>query len=150
MTRSQCCATYSYVRYSADYFDYFGIWHDGSRKTPNFVHITLQYATSNDSFFYVNLQVRGVLIFSSSSADQCRIAIKMIFRPVWPHQYCNGRINVQGVFMKRQREASQKMAELICSLAAQDMARKEALPLPMLVVNFHISLPVARVRFTES
>jgi len=52
----------------------------------------------------------------------------MIFRPVWPHQYCNGRINVQGVFMKRQREASQKMAELICSLAAQDMARKEALP----------------------
>lgn len=63
MTRSQCCATYSYVRYSADYFDYFGIWHDGSRKTPSLVHITLQYATSNDSFFYVNLQVRGFWFF---------------------------------------------------------------------------------------
>lgn len=59
---------------------------------------------------YVMLPVSGLIIGYFTNW----IAIKMIFRPVWPHQYCNGRINVQGVFMKRQREASQKMAELIC------------------------------------
>ncbi|CAK9015654.1 unnamed protein product [Durusdinium trenchii] len=59
---------------------------------------------------YVMLPVSGLIIGYFTNW----IAIKMIFRPVWPHQYCGGRINVQGVFMKRQREASQKMAELIC------------------------------------
>ncbi|CAE7472969.1 unnamed protein product [Symbiodinium natans] len=59
---------------------------------------------------YVMLPVSGLIIGYYTNL----LALKMTFRPVWPHQYCNGRIIVQGVFLKRQREASQKMAELIC------------------------------------
>ena len=59
---------------------------------------------------YVLLPVSGLIIGYFTNW----LAIKMIFRPIWPHQYCNGRVNVQGVFLKRQREASEKMAELIC------------------------------------
>ena len=59
---------------------------------------------------YVMLPVSGLIIGYFTNL----LALKMTFRPVWPHQYCNGRVNIQGVFLKRQREASAKMAELIC------------------------------------
>ena len=59
---------------------------------------------------YIMLPVSGLIIGYFTNL----LALKMTFRPVWPHQFCNGRVNVQGVFLKRQREASQKMAELIC------------------------------------
>jgi len=38
----------------------------------------------------------------------------MTFAPVWPHMMFGGYINVQGVLLKRQKEAAAKMAELIC------------------------------------
>lgn len=68
---------------------------------------------------YIMLPVSGLIIGYFTNW----IAIKMIFRPVWPHQYCKGKVNVQGVFMKRQREASQKMAELICKNVVDAKAR---------------------------
>ncbi|CAE8631222.1 unnamed protein product [Polarella glacialis] len=42
------------------------------------------------------------------------LALKMTFWPVWPHMMCGGYVNFQGVFLKRQKEASCKMAQLIC------------------------------------
>ena len=75
---------------------------------------------------YVMLPVSGLIIGYFTNW----IAIKMIFRPVWPHQYCGGRLNVQGVFMKRQREASQKMAELICRNVVDARAMLHYMSLP--------------------
>ena len=42
------------------------------------------------------------------------LAIKMTFCPVWPHMFLNNTINIQGVFMKRQKEAADELAALIC------------------------------------
>ena len=48
-------------------------WHNGSRKTPSIMHMTLQYAASNDSFFNVNLQVRRFCFFFYTFIQiQCR------------------------------------------------------------------------------
>jgi uncharacterized membrane protein YheB (UPF0754 family) len=43
------------------------------------------------------------------------LALQMTFRPIWPHMFCDNRINFQGVFLKRQKEAAAKMSELICA-----------------------------------
>jgi len=43
------------------------------------------------------------------------LGINLIFKPVWPHLYCGGYVNFQGVFLKRQKEVSQQMTEMICS-----------------------------------
>merc|ERR550537_1580472 len=42
------------------------------------------------------------------------LALKMTFAPVWPHMLCGSYINVQGVFLKRQKEAADQMATAIC------------------------------------
>merc|ERR1711894_2124 len=42
------------------------------------------------------------------------LALKMTFAPVWPHILCGGYVNWQGVFLKRQQEAANKMSQLIC------------------------------------
>merc|ERR1711912_89880 len=42
------------------------------------------------------------------------LAIFMTFKPVWPHMFCGGYMNYQGVFLKRQKEAAAKMSQLIC------------------------------------
>eukprot|EP00930_Biecheleria_cincta_P071070 TRINITY_DN58625_c0_g1_i1.p1 TRINITY_DN58625_c0_g1~~TRINITY_DN58625_c0_g1_i1.p1 ORF type:complete len:603 (+),score=95.11 TRINITY_DN58625_c0_g1_i1:120-1811(+) len=42
------------------------------------------------------------------------LGINLIFRPVWPHIYCGGYVNFQGVFLKRQQEVSAKMTVMIC------------------------------------
>ncbi|CAK0836733.1 unnamed protein product [Prorocentrum cordatum] len=43
------------------------------------------------------------------------LGINLIFKPVWPHLYCGGYVNFQGVFLKRQKEVSQQMTQMICS-----------------------------------
>jgi uncharacterized membrane protein YheB (UPF0754 family) len=43
------------------------------------------------------------------------LGINLIFRPVWPHLFCCGYVNFQGVFLKRQKEVSKKMTQRICS-----------------------------------
>jgi len=42
------------------------------------------------------------------------LAITMIFRPVNPHIICGGYINVQGVFLKRQRQVAAELTTMIC------------------------------------
>jgi len=41
--------------------------------------------------------------------------IKMIFRPVRPRIICGGYVNIQGVFLKRQRQVSEQMAAMVCA-----------------------------------
>jgi uncharacterized membrane protein YheB (UPF0754 family) len=43
------------------------------------------------------------------------LALKMTFYPIWPHMFCDNRVNFQGVFLKRQKEAAAKMSQLICA-----------------------------------
>eukprot|EP00928_Gymnodinium_smaydae_P088879 TRINITY_DN72918_c0_g1_i1.p1 TRINITY_DN72918_c0_g1~~TRINITY_DN72918_c0_g1_i1.p1 ORF type:complete len:543 (-),score=140.13 TRINITY_DN72918_c0_g1_i1:283-1911(-) len=43
------------------------------------------------------------------------LGINLIFRPVWPHIYCGGYVNVQGVFLKRQTQVSHEMTRMICA-----------------------------------
>merc|ERR1712070_432925 len=43
------------------------------------------------------------------------LALKMTFYPIWPHMFFNNRVNFQGVFLKRQKEAAAKMSQLICA-----------------------------------
>merc|ERR1719436_2410688 len=42
------------------------------------------------------------------------LGITMIFRPVEPHLFCGGYVNIQGVFLKRQQEVSKELASKIC------------------------------------
>jgi len=41
------------------------------------------------------------------------LAIKMIFRPLHPHLHCNGCINIQGLFLKRQRQVAKELAAML-------------------------------------
>lgn len=43
------------------------------------------------------------------------LALKMTFSPIWPHMFCGNTLNWQGVFLKRQAIAAEKMSALICS-----------------------------------
>merc|ERR1719498_718119 len=60
---------------------------------------------------YVVLPVSGLVIGYFTNW----LALKMTFAPVWPHMFCGNYINVQGVFLKRQKEAAEQMASAICS-----------------------------------
>ena len=51
------------------------------------VYLLLENVAGMD---YIMLPVSGLIIGYFTNW----IAIKMIFRPVWPHQYCNGRTAV--------------------------------------------------------
>jgi uncharacterized membrane protein YheB (UPF0754 family) len=59
---------------------------------------------------YVLLPVSGLIIGYFTNW----LALKMTFAPVWPHMMCGNYINFQGVFLKRQKEASHCMAKAIC------------------------------------
>merc|ERR1712046_558399 len=59
---------------------------------------------------YVVLPVSGLIIGYFTNW----LALKMTFAPVWPHMMCGNYINVQGVFLKRQKEAADQMANEIC------------------------------------
>jgi uncharacterized membrane protein YheB (UPF0754 family) len=62
-------------------------------------------------FDYILLPVSGLIIGYFTNF----LAIKMTFSPIQAHIMCGGYVNVQGVFLKRQKEASQELAKLICS-----------------------------------
>mmetsp|Transcript_53335 Transcript_53335/g.117099 ORF Transcript_53335/g.117099 Transcript_53335/m.117099 type:complete len:501 (-) Transcript_53335:63-1565(-) len=58
---------------------------------------------------WVLLPVSGLIIGNLTNW----VAIKMIFSPVHPHRFCGGRVNFQGVFLKRQPEVAKELARLI-------------------------------------
>merc|ERR1711912_119753 len=60
---------------------------------------------------YILLPVSGLIIGYFTNW----LALKMTFSPIWPHMMCNNYINIQGVFLKRQREAADQMATAICA-----------------------------------
>jgi len=62
-------------------------------------------------FDYILLPVSGLIIGYFTNF----LAIKMTFSPVHAHIMCGGYVNVQGVFLKRQKEASVELAKLVCS-----------------------------------
>merc|ERR1711939_255882 len=49
---------------------------------------------------YILLPVSGLIIGYFTNW----LALKMTFCPVWPHMLCNSYINIQGIFLKRQKE----------------------------------------------
>jgi uncharacterized membrane protein YheB (UPF0754 family) len=59
---------------------------------------------------YVMLPVSGLIIGYFTNW----LALKMAFRPIWPRMMCGNVINIQGVFLKRQQEAANQMANVIC------------------------------------
>lgn len=59
---------------------------------------------------YIMLPVSGLIIGYFTNW----LALKMTFYPIWPHMKCGNYINVQGVFLKRQKEAANQMASAIC------------------------------------
>jgi len=59
---------------------------------------------------YIVLPVSGLVIGYFTNW----LALKMTFAPVWPHMICGNYINIQGVFLKRQKEAADQMASAIC------------------------------------
>jgi len=62
-------------------------------------------------FDYVLLPVSGLIIGYFTNF----LAIKMTFSPIRAHIMCGGYVNIQGVFLKRQKEASIELAKLVCS-----------------------------------
>merc|ERR1719265_1981306 len=60
---------------------------------------------------YVVLPVSGLIIGYFTNW----LALKMTFAPIWPHMKCGNYLNFQGVFLKRQTEAAEQMADAICS-----------------------------------
>lgn len=62
-------------------------------------------------FDYILLPVSGLIIGYFTNF----LAIKMTFSPIHAHIMCGGYVNFQGVFLKRQKEASEELAKLVCS-----------------------------------
>lgn len=58
---------------------------------------------------FIVLPLSGLIIGNLTNY----LAIKMIFRPLRPHLLCCGRINIQGLFLKRQAIASKKLASML-------------------------------------
>merc|ERR1712194_273324 len=60
----------------------------------------------------VLLPVSGLIIGNFTNW----LAIKMIFKPLHPHLICGGRINIQGLFLKRQKVASKELARMLVDM----------------------------------
>merc|ERR1719282_1804169 len=71
---------------------------------------TLDFSSYECWIGLVILPVSGLLIGYFTNW----LGITMIFRPVLPHIVCGGYVNIQGVFLKRQKEVSKKLARKIC------------------------------------
>lgn len=67
---------------------------------------------------YVFLPVSGVILGYFTNW----LALKMTFAPIWPHMMCGNYINIQGVFLKRQKEASDQLATVICEKVVDSRA----------------------------
>lgn len=75
------------------------------------VQVILYVFLQNVSGFdYVMLPLSGLIIGYFTNW----LAIKMTFYPIWPHMYLTNMLNLQGVFMKRQREVAGQLSRLIC------------------------------------
>merc|ERR1719401_2309345 len=59
---------------------------------------------------FVVLPVSGLIIGYFTNW----LGITMIFRPVEPHIICGGYVNIQGVFLKRQKQVSKELSTMIC------------------------------------
>lgn len=59
---------------------------------------------------FVILPVSGLIIGFFTNW----LGITMIFRPVEPHLICGGYVNIQGVFLKRQKNVSEELSKVIC------------------------------------
>jgi len=59
---------------------------------------------------FVILPLSGLIIGTFTNW----LGITMIFRPVEPHMYCGGMVNIQGVFLKRQHQVAEELAKVIC------------------------------------
>jgi len=53
------------------------------------------------------------------------LAIKMIFRPLHPHKSCCGLVNIQGLFLKRQKQVAKELASILTDtcMNAESMIR---------------------------
>jgi len=53
------------------------------------------------------------------------LAIKMIFRPLHPHKLCGGLVNIQGLFLKRQKQVAEELASTLADTCvnAESMIR---------------------------
>lgn len=76
-----------------------------------FVQLGLYSAVNNKHADYYILPVSGLIIGYLTNW----LALKLTFKPTWPHILCCGYVNIQGVFLKRQREAADELSSLICS-----------------------------------
>lgn len=70
----------------------------------------LYFLTSHIEWMpWVLLPVSGLIIGNFTNW----LAIKMIFNPTYPHYYCNGRFNFQGLFLKRQKQVATELAKMV-------------------------------------
>lgn len=58
---------------------------------------------------WVMLPLSGLIIGNFTNW----LAIKMIFKPTYPHVYFGGKLNVQGLFLKRQAQAAKELASML-------------------------------------
>jgi hypothetical protein len=76
-----------------------------------FAQLGLYHACTGENADYYILPASGLIIGYLTNY----LALKLTFKPTWPHILCCGYVNVQGVFLKRQREAADELSSLICS-----------------------------------
>lgn len=58
---------------------------------------------------WVFLPISGLLIGNFTNW----LAIKMIFKPTHPHLLCGGKMNIQGLFLKRQQQVATELASML-------------------------------------
>jgi uncharacterized membrane protein YheB (UPF0754 family) len=73
------------------------------------IQVVLYYYVTAAWADYVILPVSGVIIGFFTNW----LALWMTFRPIWPHHFCYGFCNFQGVFLKRQTAAAMQISKLI-------------------------------------
>ncbi|CAK0894181.1 unnamed protein product [Prorocentrum cordatum] len=61
---------------------------------------------------WVLLPVSGLVIGNFTNW----LAIKMIFKPTYPHLLCGGRLNIQGLFLKRQKVVCKVLARMLVDM----------------------------------
>eukprot|EP00929_Paragymnodinium_shiwhaense_P034050 TRINITY_DN1856_c0_g1_i1.p1 TRINITY_DN1856_c0_g1~~TRINITY_DN1856_c0_g1_i1.p1 ORF type:complete len:523 (+),score=150.12 TRINITY_DN1856_c0_g1_i1:59-1627(+) len=81
----------------------------------------------HEGLTYIVLPVSGLIIGYATNW----LGINLIFSPVEPHIFLGGRLNIQGVFLKRQQEVSVKMThmivkELVCARKMMEFVATKA------------------------
>eukprot|EP00929_Paragymnodinium_shiwhaense_P014897 TRINITY_DN122886_c0_g1_i1.p1 TRINITY_DN122886_c0_g1~~TRINITY_DN122886_c0_g1_i1.p1 ORF type:complete len:537 (+),score=134.58 TRINITY_DN122886_c0_g1_i1:240-1850(+) len=79
----------------------------------------LYFATKSIPWMpWVLLPLSGLIIGNFTNW----IAIKMIFYPTHPHLYCGGRLNWQGLFLKRQKEVAKELSSMLADTTVNSEA----------------------------